>query len=81
MADPDYGRAVQHNPDQSWTSTYKPLWNKVMLPMNLPFDNIGWDDLVADNSTQMMTEFCTRVASHPPTSLHTKKVYSVGELT
>ena len=80
MADPDYGRAVQHNPDQSWTSTYKPLWDKVMLPMNLHFDNIGWDDLVADNSTQMMTEFCTRVASHPPTSLHTKKVYSVGTL-
>ena len=79
-AAPTFGRDVQHNADQAWTSTHKKLWDQVMIGSNLNFDSIGLDDLAGQSSLVLMTEFVSRSVSNPPVSLHTKKPCNVASI-
>ena len=76
----NFGRETHHNPDAFWNSTGKKVWQIVMAPLGLDYENIGWDDLVGDNALQLMTDFCNRCRSNPPVSDQTKAPYGVASL-
>ena len=61
----DWSRATGHNPDAFWNSTGLRIWNHVMKPEFL-FDNIGYTDLHADLSLQLMSQFVERCCKSPP---------------
>jgi hypothetical protein len=52
-----------------------------MDPVNLNFNNIGWEDLECDHAATLMTEFCERCRTYPPVSEQTKKPYQSMSLT
>ena len=81
MEDPiDYSREVQHDPDSFFTSTGKPLWDRVMSQGSICFDDIGVDDLIGELSLKLMGEFVSRCVSSPPVSLRTKKPFGAKTL-
>ena len=75
-----FGRETGHNPNAFWVSTAKPLFNKVMAGTGQTFDNIGWEDLVGENSIKLMSEFTNRCKQNPPVSDHTKSPFSADTL-
>ncbi len=79
MAANPYSRDTGHNPEAFWTSTAKPVFDRVMLDFST-FDNLGLPDLVGDNSLLLMSTFANRVGSNPPLSGHTNRPYSTSTL-
>jgi hypothetical protein len=75
-----HGRVTNHDPDAFWSSTGSKVWHIVMSPVNLQFDNIGWEDLECEHASSLMTEFCQRCRTHPPVSELTKRPYKSGSL-
>jgi hypothetical protein len=75
-----FAREVQHDGDGTWNSTHKKLWDQVMRPVSLHFDNIGLSDLRHENSAKVISEFVSRCVSEPPISRHTKTAFKVSTL-
>ena len=59
------GRSTGYNPDSALTSTYIPLFNRVMFD-TITFNNITLDDLRGDNSLVLFSDFANRLVSSPP---------------
>jgi len=75
----NYARQTNHDPDATWTSTFKPLWNRTMSD-HILFDAIAFDDLRGELSIQLMSTFSNRLAETIPISPHTKKPFSPDTL-
>ena len=75
-----WARETQHNPDSFWRSTGKRVFDIVMSPIGSPFDTTVLDDLKADNSIKLMTDFCARCAANPPVSPHHKGPHNADTL-
>jgi hypothetical protein len=76
----DYACITQHDPDSSFNTTYKPLWNRIMDD-HPAFDNITYC-LICKGRTPF---FCslylpTALLLTPPISTHTKKPFSSNTL-
>ena len=67
-----YGRETQHDTNAFWNSSGSKIWEQKMAPQGYSFENIGMPDLVGDNSIRLMSEFCQRCASSPPTTMNNK---------
>jgi hypothetical protein len=75
-----HDRVTNHDPDAFWASTGSKVWHIVMSPVNLQFDNIGWEDLEWEHASSLMTLFYQRCRAHPPVSELTKRPYKSGSL-
>ena len=76
----DWTRETNHDPDASWNSTHRPLFDQVMLGTGMSFANISMEDLEAENGLLLMTEFVNRCAANPPISNHTQRPFGTQTL-
>ena len=76
----NFGRQFQHNTNAFWNSTGIKIFNSVMSPLGISFDDIEVEDLEGDNSIVMMSEFVERCKRRPPVSAHTRSPFKADSL-
>ena len=76
----NFGRNTQHNSQSFWNSTGKKLFNAVMAPLGISFDDIELEDWVGDNSIVMFSEVVERCKRRPPVSAHTRSPFKADSL-
>ena len=52
-----FGRDTGHESDQTWNSHGKRIFNMAMQASGMTFENLGWLDVEADNSSIIMSTF------------------------
>ena len=73
--DPNFGRETGHDPQAFWTSTGHRLWDRVMQQYGMQYNNIGWADMEADNSSVIMSNFVRSANNNPPMRLDNSAPY------
>ena len=61
-----FGRDTGHESDQIWNSYGKRIFNMAMQASGMTFENLGWLDVEADNSSIIMSTFVRSCKNNPP---------------
>jgi hypothetical protein len=73
----NHARQTNHDGNATLNSTYKHIWDQTMAPINLRFDQVGFEDIQNDKAMMLLLTFVNQCKARIPFQKSEKTPYIV----